>query len=142
MDESRDDRVEIDAGRWDAVQWTSINDGEAEEMWGSGVPRLADVAVAGYAIGEWNGRAVLRVRQIVSGTAVDLMFERTDGFASRAVKAGGAATDPVARPAAPDARTLVTISEARDGYRVTVRAPLAADSLKVLLGKVREEGTP
>jgi hypothetical protein len=142
--------------------WLSVNVDDAEHWLGAAVLSVPDVPVEEVAISARDGTRVVRVRQrLNSGVLVELVEARTPSEArmSESQVLDEVQTDEEARPSdertdaevavrgavtspeeADELKNVLSIAFAsawRDGILVTVQAPLAIDSLRSLLSRLR-----
>lgn len=107
--------------------WESVDRARAEEMAGFSIHSVPELEILGIEIRELDGTAVVRVRQAVGPGAVLTLTESGDpgsgpgaGFASL-----------------PSDSTMTTVTTRRGEVWITGTAPVAADSLRALVERVR-----
>lgn len=147
-----------------SVAWREVDEAEARRWIGRAPLRIEELDVAGFDVGELAGAKVLRVRQqLPGGETVTLVQEVVPGTGGRDFDLEDRRNEEPSRlgleqeraaiagppPAAADAnraaerelakRTYPVLST-RDfvnGVWVTLRAPLAPDSLRALVSRIR-----
>ena len=119
--------------------WVAASEADARDALGGDVPIVPDLPVIGYWISLMRGRDVVRVRQqLADEDVLELIVSR----AVSDVRAGVALRGVVAAPAANEAQaaakdSLTAVAVRRGVFRIVLRGPVSADSLRVLGEKVR-----
>ena len=124
----------------EASAWVGSTTQEAAAHLGAPLRMVEDLAVESIRIGEVGGQPAAAVTQILpGGEQLEIVQWRSPDIGAQAPQPRVAEEAPRAQvPAAPaelPGRSEVVVS--RDGVLLVVRAPIAADSLAVLVGKVR-----
>jgi hypothetical protein len=115
--------------------WTAAVRGEIRRLLGRDALRIAGMRVLDTAIGRVDGIRTVRVRQELPGGAVATLLQWAD------LRGGDAFSGAVAVAGRSPSRGSLHGTEAeatawRDGVRIVARAPLAADSLAMLLERL------
>lgn len=106
----------------DAPDWRALSPAAAEAQVGFPTPAVPGLEVLAVEVGELEGAAAVRVRQVVEpGTVLTLLQRRATG-----------ATEAEDQPDG-----LTTVSIRRDDLLLTATAALPADSLQTLLERAR-----
>ena len=147
-----------------SVAWREVDEGEAT-LWIERAPlRIEELDIVAYEIGELAGAKVLRVRQALpGGETVTLVQEMAPATSERDVAledrqneeesrfrgeqerdeiadspSAAAAENPLAeREQAKQAHPMLSSRNFVNGVWVTLRAPLAPDSLRALVSRIR-----
>jgi hypothetical protein len=151
----------------EAIAWREVDEAEATRWIGRAPLRVEALDVTAYETGELAGVQVVRVRQeLPGGEEITLVLEVVDDArddedardrrneAASSLRAGArpeqeqpspqspspADTDPnrkVERDQARRSLSILTMRSLVDGVWVTLQAPLALDSLRVLVSRIR-----
>ena len=135
-----------DAGALDArflgeqVTWLPVSRTDAEHWIGGRVPVVPDLAPAELAISKLDETRLVRIHQTLpGGERLELIQEalKTDDEVQvREVPSAAPAARAGLDSEADQAAGVLLVIE-RDGFRITANAPVAADSLQILLSKLR-----
>ena len=135
-----------DAGALDArllggqVTWLPVSRMDAEHWIGGRVPVVSDLAPAELAISKLDETRLVRVRQTLpGGERLELIQEAltTDGEVQMRELPSAAPAARAGFEAEADQAAGVLLVLERDGFRITAHAPVAADSLQILLSRLR-----
>lgn len=107
--------------------WTSMDRERAEELAGFSILSVPGMEILEIDVTELDGTPVVRVRQALGSNGVLTLLESLDPVSGPAV---GLASLP------PDS-TVTTVTTRREEVWITASGPMAADSVRVLLGGVR-----
>jgi hypothetical protein len=115
-----------------AAGWAAAEREEIRRLLGRDALRIAGMRVLETAIGRVDGIRTVRVRQELPGGAVATLLQWADPRGANAVSAAVAGVGRSRSRGSPDG-TEAEATAWRDGVRIVARAPLAADSLAMLL---------
>ncbi|CAN5459905.1 hypothetical protein BH24GEM3_BH24GEM3_19340 [soil metagenome] len=128
------------------VRWEPVEHREAERRLGGRLRLVPGPRVVAIAATVEQGATLVRTLQELEGGGTLELLQRREAAGDEAVALArqparraqreAAAPVPLAMDAAA-AESLTTIEIRRDGYRITARAPLPADSLRALLAQVQ-----
>ncbi|HEV2131038.1 MAG TPA: zf-HC2 domain-containing protein [Longimicrobiaceae bacterium] len=127
------------------VRWEPVDRAEAERRLGGRLRLVPGLPTLGISARVEEGQPVIRtVQRLEGGEWRELLQQRKTPATEPAVdaraagaraEAAPAATAPP-RPAVDAADGLASLVTHRDGFRITTRAPISADSLRALLSRV------
>lgn len=118
-----------------AAPWYPVTPTEAGDALSGAVYTIPGLPVVAHESGVVDGAPAIRVIQsLPTGVEVALIQQAADVLGRReALRARAAAP----APAAVGTDSVLSVSVLRDGVRVTLRAPLALDSLRALAERIR-----
>ena len=123
--------------------WLPVSRIDAEQWIGGSLLQVPDLEVSDLAISTRGTAHVVRIRQNLSG---DETLELIQGLASSdevgevvdvVAAAGRMAGADQPGPATEEHESMVTLTVDRGGFRIMATAPVAIDSLRILLSRVR-----
>jgi len=124
----------VAASKSEGPIWSPTQEGEAREYLGAELLAVADLPILGYATGTVDGQAAVRILQeLAQGDTVELVLQHGVPLAR----------DEARRPEPVTIRRIQSVvtrsvREDRGAYRIVVRGGLPEDSLRALLGRVRQ----
>jgi hypothetical protein len=120
--------------------WLPVSRGDAEQWMGGRLFQIPELEITDLAISTFGGAHLARVRQSLSGGETLELIQRAisagEGNENRAV-AGRIAGADEPRFASGAGDSVVTLTLDREGFRIMATAPVAIDSLRILLSRVR-----
>jgi hypothetical protein len=114
--------------------WTTVSEAEAKRRLGGPIARVPDLAILGYSVSGSGEATVVHTIQVLGpGVTLDLYQQRATARSGE--RGGVVAARPSVRALRDEAIEPVSVDW--EGFRVSARAQVPADSLRALLRKLR-----
>ena len=132
--------VRARAARLARLVWLPVSRGDAEQWVGGRLFQVPDLEITDLAISALGPAHLARVRQSLSGGETLELIQRAISAGEgneKLAEAGRIAGMDEPRLATEAGESVVTFTVDRAGFRITATAPVAIDSLRILLSRVR-----